>query len=66
MKKEDLIAWQAHMGFTQQQAANALGVGLSAYKDWTKGISRTTGKMVSIDTRTALACAAIEHKIESL
>ncbi len=59
MTKTDLKAWQKRMSYTQPQAADALGVGLSAYKDWITGTSRTTGKPVSIDKRTGLACAAI-------
>lgn len=59
MTPTDLRHWQDHMGYTQPQAAEALGIGLSAYKDWLRGISRTTGKPVSIDRRTELACAAL-------
>jgi len=59
MTSDDLREWQARMGYTQAQAADALGVGLSAYKDWITGVSRTTGKPVSIDKRTGLACAAM-------
>lgn len=59
MTSEDLKVWQAQMGYTQAQAADALGVGVSAYKDWLSGVSRTTGKPISIDKRTGYACAAI-------
>lgn len=59
MKPHDLIAWQETMEYTQEQAAEALGIGLSAYKDWRNGKSRTTGKPVKIELRTALACAAL-------
>lgn len=59
MTSEDLIAWQKIMGYTQADAADALGTGLSAYKDWRNGVSRTTGKPVEIELRTALACAAL-------
>lgn len=59
MTSDDLRSWQSQMGYTQAQAADALGVGISAYKDWITGISRTTGKPVSIDRRTGLACAAL-------
>ena len=63
MTADDLRAWQAAMGFTQAQAAAALGVGVSAYKDWCNGKSRTTGKPVAIDLRTALACAALAARL---
>ena len=63
MTKEELKEWQAVMGFTQQRAADALGVGLSAYKDWSNGYSRTTKNPMKIEKRTALACAALLLKI---
>jgi transcriptional regulator with XRE-family HTH domain len=59
MTSSDLKAWQAHMHYTQAQAADALGVSLATYKDWLTGVSRTHKKTVVIDKRTALACAAI-------
>jgi transcriptional regulator with XRE-family HTH domain len=59
MTSDDLRAWQSQMGYAQAQSAAALGVGVSAYKDWISGVSRTTGKPVSIDKRTGLACAAL-------
>ncbi len=42
------------MGFTQRQAAQALGMKLSNYS------LLVTGKRVRVDKRTELACAAIE------
>jgi transcriptional regulator with XRE-family HTH domain len=59
MTSEDLRAWQAAMGFTYDTAAQALGVNRSTYADWVAGQSRTTGKPITIDRRTALACAAL-------
>jgi len=59
MTPEDLRAWQAHMGYTYDSAAQALGVNRSTYADLISGTSRTTGKPKEIDRRTALACAAI-------
>ena len=47
------------MGYTQAQAAEALGVSLATYKDWLHGKSRTSGNPIKIDRRTALACAAL-------
>ena len=52
MTPDDLRAWQAHMGLSQRAAAQALGVTHAAYGAWALG--RTP-----IDTRTALACAAL-------
>jgi len=59
MKPDHLRAWQKQMNFTQQQAAEALGVSLAAYKDWLRGLSRNSRMPVFIDKRTGLACAAI-------
>ena len=61
MTPADLRAWQAAMGYTSQdQAADALGISVSGYKDLVGGVRRTTGKPITqIDRRTALACAAI-------
>lgn len=59
MTADDLRAWQQALGYTQQQAAAALGVALATYRDWITGTSRTTGKPVEIDRRTALACSAL-------
>lgn len=64
MTSADLIAWQAQMGFTQAQAAQALGVSLAAYKDWVRGVSRNSGRPVLIDRRTGLACAALAAGID--
>ena len=55
MTPDDLRTWQAHMGYTYETAAAALGVSRSAYADWLAGVSRTTGKPTVIDRRTSLA-----------
>lgn len=52
MTPEDLRAWQAHMGYTYETAAQALGVSRSGYAKLVLGQS-------VIDRRTALACAAV-------
>lgn len=60
MTPDDLRAWQAHMGYTYDTAAEALGISRSAYADLLAGVTRATGKpRDAIDRRTALACAAI-------
>lgn len=59
MTPNELHAWQLQMGFTQKQAAEALGVSLATFKDWLNGTSRNSGNPVLIDKRTGLACAAI-------
>ena len=52
MTPADLRAWQSHMGYTYDTAAQALGVGRSAYANWLAGIR-------PIARTTALACAAL-------
>lgn len=48
----ELRAWQAHMGYTYDTAANALGMSRS-------GFAKLLAGDHPIDKRTALACAAI-------
>lgn len=59
MTPADLRAWQAHMGLTYDTAAQALGVSRATYAEWLRGISRTTGKPITISRLVALACAAL-------
>ncbi len=60
MKSSDLRAWQERMGITGLAASDLLGVSYAAYKDWRRGISRTTGKPIEAGRAVALACAALE------
>ena len=62
MTKEELKEWQLAMGYTQQQAADALGVSRATYRDKLNGFSRNTGKPVLIDRITKLACAYLLDK----
>ena len=59
MTPADLAAWQAHMRFTQREAAAALGVTLPTYQEWRRGERFKDNAPVEIDRRTALACAAL-------
>ena len=52
MTPADLRAWRTHMGLSQTQAADKLGVTQQVY-------SRHELGQVKIDRRTALACAAL-------
>lgn len=60
MTPDQLRAWQAHMGYTYDTAAKALGVSRSTYADWLSGRSRTTGRVIDVDLRTGLACSALD------
>lgn len=53
MTTDDLRAWQQRMGYTQQGAAEAIGVSLATYKRY---ISMQDGMVSKI---VGLACAAI-------
>lgn len=58
MTPADLRAWQAHMGYTYETAAEALGISRSGFAKMLSGES-------PIDKRTALACAAIAVGLDS-
>ena len=59
MTPADLAAWRAHLGYTQREAAAALGVTLATYQRLERGAEWSDGAAVTIDRRTALACAAL-------
>lgn len=59
MTPTDLAAWRAQMTYTQRQAATALGVTLATYQRLERGAEWADGAAVTIDRRTALACAAL-------
>ena len=56
--------WLAHMGLSERRAAEALGCAPATVGSMRRGISHTTGKPVTIDRRTALACAALAAGLE--
>lgn len=64
MSPADLLAWRQYMGFSQRAAAAQLGVALPTYQAMERGQAFATGKPVTIDRRTALACAALAADIE--
>ena len=57
MQPAALRAWQAHMGYTYEAAAQALGISRS-------GFAKLLAGDHPIDKRTALACAAIAAGIK--
>ncbi len=59
MTPSDIKAWREAMQYTHRQAAEALGVQLVSYQRMERGADFASGKPVSIDLRTALACAAL-------
>ena len=50
----ELLQWKNRMGYTQAQAAQALGVHMTSFNAWTSGKTR-------IDKRTELACKWLEY-----
>ena len=52
MTPSELRAWQTHMGYTYETAAEALGMSRSGFAKLLAGDHQ-------IDRRTALACAAL-------
>lgn len=59
MKPSDLRAWQTHMGYTYETAAEALGISRS-------GFAKLLAGAHPIDKRTALACAALKAGLRPL
>lgn len=59
MTPDQFKAWMATQNLAKPGAARALGVSEGTVADWMRGTSRTTGKPVAPDRRTALACAAL-------
>lgn len=59
MTNGEIKQWRLAMGYTQQQAAEALGMALNNYQALERGVSWKTNKPLAIDRRTELACAAL-------
>lgn len=60
MTPADLLAWRQRMGYSHQEAADALGIAKNTYQEMERGADFKTGKPRPIDRRTDLACAALE------
>lgn len=64
MTPEDFKTWRKAMGFrSQRAAAAALGVSVQSVENWERG-KRSDHRPAFIDTRTALACAALFCKLK--
>lgn len=61
MLPAQIATWRADLGMTQRAAAEALGITLATYQRLERGQEWDGSKTVSIDRRTALACAAIRY-----
>jgi len=60
MDKHDFKAWRKKQGFTQQQAADALGLFRVTIVNYERGSRMDSPNEVKIPLHIALACAAIE------
>ncbi|WP_454813791.1 helix-turn-helix domain-containing protein [Labrys neptuniae] len=59
MDPEQFKAWRRHMGFSQIEAARALGISKGSVELYEAGKRRDDGRPVEIPKTVALACAAI-------
>lgn len=57
-------AWRRRLGFSQIEAAKALGLSESRIMDYEKGVTRGHERPAPVPRHVALACAAIENKLE--
>jgi len=64
MKTEQFKAWRKKMGFTQQQAADALGVYARTITNYERGQRYEDGREVKIPESIALACSALYAHLE--
>lgn len=65
MTPADFRAWRNAMGFTQAQAAEALGLGKSAIEQYDTGKRRSTGETIEeVPRHLALACAALARDLK--
>jgi len=58
--------WRSRLGIPQREAAKKLGLSLKRYQEIERGANFETGEPVRLDTRTALAAAAVEHGIDPI
>ncbi|AMC34742.1 hypothetical protein [Janthinobacterium sp. B9-8] len=67
MTHEQFKLWRtATMSYTQQQAADALGVSLPTLQSLERGATFKDNRPLEIDKRTALACAALAEGLKPL
>lgn len=64
MTGSEFRAWRKRLGWTQQQAAEALGISVSQIIDYESGSKRGTDRAAPIPRVVALACQALEDLAE--
>ena len=66
MNNTTLSRWRSRLGYTQQQAADAMGVERRTYQALEHESERNTGAPLAPSKRTRLAAAAIEAGIRPI
>jgi transcriptional regulator with XRE-family HTH domain len=64
MTPNDFKAWRDVMGFTQAQAAEALGLSKPTIENYERGKRKEDGRPVIIPLTVALSCTALYHKLK--
>lgn len=64
MTPSELAAWRKWMGYSQRDAAAALGVSLPTYQRWERGSRWKDGTEIELEKRVGLACAAIANGLD--
>ena len=64
MTHADFVAWHTRMGYSYSTGAEALGMDRGTYADYLSGTKRSTGKTMTYKRTIALACAALEAKLD--
>jgi len=64
MTPEDFKAWRNGLGYSQKEAAEALGVSYGTVFNYETGKRREDGQPVEIPRTVALACSALFHGLE--
>ena len=61
MTPAEFRAWRAARGWTQRQAAEALGMSCSQIEDYESGRKRGTDRLAPVPRVVELACEALAH-----
>jgi len=61
MSPASFRAWRKRLGYSQQRAAEALGISKSSVELYERGSRRDDGRPVEIPMTVALACSAVSH-----
>lgn len=64
MTPEEFKSWRKGMGYTQAEAAAALGIGMSSVRLYEHGKRHEDGRPVVIPRTLELACAALAAGID--